>query len=116
MHGLTSICGSFFDWLIMTHEFEKLRESELEISGEILWVPGKQQPGTTPTRTINYWSKSGQFFQWRYTAATLQATHQHISFFADDPAIEFTWDDAVIAHELIRLTELTMDCQDVVGF
>jgi hypothetical protein len=120
LNRISSTWELFFDWLTLANEFEKLQKSEAETSS----VPSAKQPGTSitlpaklsGTRIINYWSESGEFFQWRYTAATMQATHQHIAFLADDPLIDFTWSDVARVHEMMRFMELTMDCQDVVGW
>lgn len=68
------------------------------------------------TRTINYWSNSGHFWRWQYNENTIQKTFNHIMDLAEDPTVPFTFDDSINAHELLRLMELTMDCQDVVGF
>ena len=78
-----------------------------------------QQPqaqATPATRTINYWSEGGEFFRWRYTAATMNQTYMHVASLADDRTINFTWDDVVRVHGLIRFMELTQDCQDAVGW
>jgi len=88
--------------------------AEYEESGTIASVT---MP-TTPRgiRTINYWSDSGHFWRWQYDESTIQDTFTHILDLADDPTMPFTFSDAMRAHELLRVTELTMDCQDVVGF
>jgi hypothetical protein len=68
------------------------------------------------TRVISYWSEGGHFFRWTYTAATLQRTYQHVAFLAEDTLVEFTWEDVRRVHEMMRFMELTIDCQDVVGW
>ena len=74
------------------------------------------QTATQHTRTINYWSEHGEFFRWRYTVATMNQTYMHVASLADDRTVNFTWDDVVRVHGLIRFMELTQDCQDAVGW
>lgn len=78
--------------------------------------PFKSTVTVLPTRTLSYWSAGGEFYRWRYTAATLQQVHVHVARLADDPTFNFTWDDAARVHGLIRFMDLTEDCQDVVGW